>query len=82
MRVKVRFLGVDIPPGVGPCEMELADGATVAEALAESVQRRDVGIPLVQLMESMFLVGSTAVRPDRVLCDGEKLSVIRTLAGG
>ena len=82
MRVKVRFLGVDISPDAGTCEMELPDGVTVAEALEACVQRRDVGIPLVQLMESVLLVGSAAARPDRVLCDGEKLSVIRTLAGG
>ena len=82
MLVKLRFVCIDISPEVGNSELELMEGATVAEAMTAFVQQRDVGIPLRRLMDSLFFVGSTPVRPDRVLCDGDKLSVIRTLAGG
>ena len=82
MRIEFRFLGVDISPETVGGEIELPDGATVADALAAYARQHELGIPIGRLTKSIFLVDSTPARLDRVLCDGEKLTVIRTLAGG
>ena len=82
MRIKVRFLCVDILPGKGNGEIEIADGTTIADALAICAKQSGIDMPMKQLLESMLLVNSAPAQPNRVLRDGEELSVIRTLKGG
>ena len=82
MLIKFRFMCVDIPAGKGNGEMEIPDGATVSEALTAYARQNDVGMPVGKLLKSMFLVGSAPAQPGRVLNDGERLTVVRTMEGG
>ena len=82
MWIKIRFLCADISPDVGAGTLEVAEGASVAEVLAVCVKQYNIGIPLEQLMDSTFLIGKAHARLDRVLSEGDELSVIRPLGGG
>jgi len=82
MRIKVRFMCIDIPIGLGNGEIEVEEGMTVKEVVTECVKRHKIKMPLKELFKSMFLVNTNPASLDRVLKDGEELTVVRTMAGG
>jgi sulfur carrier protein ThiS len=82
MRVKTRFLCVDVPIGLGNGEIEIGDGTTVADAVTMCAKMYNMEMPLKDLLKSMFLVNSNPAQPDRVLNEGDELTVVRTMAGG
>ena len=82
MRVRFRFLCVDLPTYTGNQEIEIADGATVEQALTEYSKLFGMEDSLEKLPESMFLIGKAAARHDTVLKDQDELTVMRILHGG
>jgi len=82
MRIKFRFFGVSISGGAGDEELEIAAGATIAEALAVLTSKYDVGFPLKQLLQFIMFVDSQPASPEQVLHDGEELIVMCKIEGG
>jgi len=82
MRVKVRFMCVDIPIGLGNGEIEVEKGMTVKEIVTECAKRHKIKMPLKELFKSVFLIDASPATLGSVLKDGEELTVVRTMAGG
>ena len=59
-------------------ELELAPGATVADAIERSRILR--GFPEIERSDAQFGVWGKVVAPDRVLKDGDRVEVYRPLA--
>jgi molybdopterin converting factor small subunit len=78
MRVRVKLFGAlrkHLPAGaVGGVELELSDGATVADVLAE------LGIPIEHA--GMVVSNDEQLEKTAGVRDGQELSVFAPLAGG
>lgn len=76
MKVRVRlFAGLRERAGTGELELELPDGARVADALA-AVEGLSGGLPLV------LAVNREYAAPDALLAPGDELAVIPPVSGG
>jgi len=82
MRVRLRFLCVDLPDLTGSREIDISGGATVEQALVEFAKIHDMEDTLNKLPESMFLIGKHTARLDTELQDKDELTVLRILHGG
>ena len=82
MQVRCRFLCADLPTQTEQGEVEVADGATVEEALRTYAALYGMEDTLDKLPESMFLIGKSAARLESVLQDQDELTVMRILHGG
>jgi len=82
MRVRFRFLCVDLPNYSGNEEIDIADGATVEQALREHARLNGMGASLAKLSETMFLIGKKPAKADTVLQDKDEVTVMRILHGG
>ena len=82
MRVRFRFLCVDLPNYSGNEEIDVADGATVEQALREHARLYGMGDLLVKLPETMFLIGKKPAKADTVVHENDEITVLRILRGG
>ena len=82
MRVRLRFLCVDLPGFTGDQEIGLADGASVEQAIVEYARLYDMEDTLEKLPESLFLIGKKSARLDTELQDKDELTVLRLMHGG
>ena len=82
MRVKIRFQCVDLPNYRGNLEIDIPEGTTVEQAVAEYARIHQMEDSLAMLPNSMFLIGTKSVKHDTVLQDMDELAVMRILAGG
>ena len=82
MRVRLRFLCVDLPLDSANRAIDVADGASVGQVLVEHAKLEDIEDSLEKLPGSMFLIGNKSAQLDTVLKDGDELVVLRILHGG
>ena len=82
MRVRLRFLCVDLPLDSAHRAIDVADGSTVGQVMVEHARLNDIEDTLEKLPGSMFLVGNQSAQLDTVLHDGDELVVLRILHGG
>ena len=82
MRVRFRFMCVDLPTYTGNQEIEVAEGTTVEQALVVHASLYGLEDALQKLPETMFLIGKNPARLDTVLQDNDELVVMRILHGG
>ena len=82
MRIRIRFACADLPDVSGIREADVADGATVAQAMTEYAKLHHMEDTLDKLPESMFLIGKKPAQLDSVLREGDEVMVMRILHGG
>jgi len=82
MRVRIRLVCADLEVPEGIQEIDIADGATVEQALAAYVGLYPIDDPDNTLPESLFLIDKTPAQLDTVLQDNDQLMVLRILYGG
>ena len=82
MRVRIRFLCVDLPTYKGNLEIDVPEGTTVEQAVVEYARLHQMEDTLDKLPDSMFLIGKKTALHDTVLQDKDELAVMRILAGG
>ena len=82
MRVKFRFLCVDMAAYSGVQEVDVEDGATVELAIAAHAKLNNIEDTLSKLSDTMFMVGKDPARRDTVLNDQDEVYVMRILHGG
>jgi molybdopterin synthase catalytic subunit len=82
MRVEVRLFAIlRERAGCGSLELDLADGATAADALAATGERAGLGEELAR-MQIAVAVNREYVRGDAVLADGDEVALIPPVSGG
>lgn len=81
MKVNVRIFGYDIPDAKNT-EMELPDGATVADLLKRYLSVYDIGLTEEEFSHSHFLINKRADHLGAALHDGDELTILRILGGG
>ena len=82
MRVRLRFMCVDLPDLTGSQEIDIPGGTTVEQAVVEFAKTNGLEDTLNKLPESMFLIGKNTARLDTELQDKDELTVLRILHGG
>ena len=82
MRVTIRLMCADLDVPSGSREIEIAEGATVGQALAEYLSLYPIEDPDGLLPESMFLVSKKPAQLDSALREADELMVMRILHGG
>ena len=83
MKIRLRFIVVDIPPGLpvdadGCPVIDVADGLTVDQALASL--NLPAGAPYLTLVNEESI--PTGNRPSRALQEGDLLTVFSPIKGG
>jgi molybdopterin converting factor small subunit len=82
MRVSINLLCADMDVPRGSRGIDVADGATVGQAIDAYLARYPGEDPEGKLPTAMFLVGRKPAQLDTVLRDNDALLVIRILHGG
>jgi len=82
MRIGIRLLCVDLPTFSGVQDVDIADNATILQAVTAHAKQNGIEKSLSLLPESMFLIGKKPARLDTELQDRDEVVVIRTLRGG
>ena len=83
INVNIRFLCFDIyVEGRNDFDFELPEGAALKSLIIEAQKLPHVGLPLDELEQSTLLVNNEKSDLDRVLRDGDKVTLLRLLGGG
>ena len=85
MKITVKFMVFDLPPGFGDAVFELEDGATVAEVFDASLGLfavRGVTMDEKELRTAIVMRRGKWVEPDAALSDGDALTILRPMDGG
>ena len=85
MRITVRYLIFDLPPGFSDAEFELDDAATVASALEASLElfrQRNTVMDEKELRTAIVIRGGRWAEPQDKLSDGDLLTILRPMDGG
>jgi molybdopterin converting factor small subunit len=85
MKVLVKFFVFDLPPGFADAELDLAEGATVADVLdacLELMRQRQVMMDVDELKTATVMVNNIWSDPNESVSDGDTLSIIRPMDGG
>jgi molybdopterin converting factor small subunit len=85
MKILVKFFVFDLPPGFADAELDLAEGATVADVLdacLELMRQRQVMMDVDELKTATVMVNNIWSDPNESVSDGDTLSIIRPMDGG
>ena len=85
MKITVKYMIFDLPPGFGDAVFELSDGATVADMFDASLDlfaERGVTMNEKELRTAIVMRGGKWVDPSAALSDGDSLKILRPMDGG
>ncbi len=85
MKILVKFFVFDLPPGFADAELDLAEGATVADVLdagLELMRQRQVMLEVDELKTPTVMGNNIWSDPNESVSDGDTLSIIRPMDGG
>lgn len=85
MKITVKYMVFDLPPGFGDAEFEQDDGATVADILDASIElfkQRNTGMNEKELRTAIIMRDGRWVESGDKLSDGDKLIILRPMDGG
>ena len=85
MKINVKYLIFDLPPGFGDAQFELKKGATVTDVFDASLElfvERKVSMNEKELRTAIVMRSGKWVSPDDSLSDGDALIILRPMDGG
>lgn len=82
MRIIFRLLCYDLPGQNNNIEIDIPEGSSVEDALMALKQLQSVTLPLEVLKNSLFHINDDVAMLGTLLIEGDRLTVLRTLAGG
>ena len=85
MKIAVKYLIFDLPPGFGDAVFELEIGATVSDVFDASLElfaQRGATMNEKELRTAIVMNGGKWVAPDTALNDGDKIIILRPMDGG
>lgn len=82
MEISIRLFCYDLPGETRNIELDIADGSSVAEALEAFAEQYAVKLTLDALKDSLYLINNTVANLNSLLAAGDRLMVLRTMAGG
>lgn len=82
MKINVHFMFTGIPSNHGKLSLDLDEGITIREMLADIHTVNGYKFEHSLIDGSMFVVNKEVMSLDTVLKDGDDVMIIRTLGGG
>lgn len=82
MKITIRLLCYDLPGENNSIEMDIPEGSSIERALELFAEQYTVKLPLEALKNSFFHLNSKVAALGTLLSAGDRLTVLRTMAGG
>ena len=85
MKIFVKFFVFDLPPGFKDAELELKEGANVADVLdacLELLKERQVTMDENELRTATVIVDGKWASPEDPVSNGDAITIIRPMDGG
>ena len=82
MKITIRLLCYDLPGETSNIELDIPNGSSIEKALVAFTEQQTIKLPLEALKNSFFHLNSKTATLGASLSEGDRLTVLRTMAGG